>query len=94
MRINTYGNPGVGVGSLPAASPSGAAATQDSTQATDAATQGAARVTVSAKARALADAAAQSADVTKVPRLREAVESGSLAIDSAKIAQRLVDGEE
>ena len=56
--------------------------------------QAAVQVNVSAKARALADAQGPGdVDEAKVARLRSAVEAGSLKIDSAKIAQRIIEGE-
>jgi len=54
--------------------------------------QGGFQVNVSDAARALANATpAQGVDVAKVERLRTAVQSGTLAVDSAKIADRIVE---
>jgi flagellar biosynthesis anti-sigma factor FlgM len=54
------------------------------------------KVTVSPRARELADAAASSdgaIDDAKVARLRSAVDAGTLDVDSAKIAQAVVNGD-
>jgi flagellar biosynthesis anti-sigma factor FlgM len=50
----------------------------------------AARVSISAEARALA-AGESSVDRAKVDRLRQGIASGSLKFDSQLIAQRLID---
>jgi flagellar biosynthesis anti-sigma factor FlgM len=50
----------------------------------------AARVSISAEARALAEGDV-SIDRAKVERLRQSIQSGSLKFDSQAIAQRLVD---
>ncbi len=56
--------------------------------------QDAVKVTVSAKARELAETpAAPDFDDAKVSRLRSAVEGGTFQIDSAKIAERIVEGD-
>ncbi|MGA3122804.1 MAG: flagellar biosynthesis anti-sigma factor FlgM [Polyangiaceae bacterium] len=65
--------------------------------ATSAEAQSAVTVTVSAKARELADAQQASGgsdvDEAKVARLQQAVSSGTLDVDSTKIAQRIVNGD-
>jgi flagellar biosynthesis anti-sigma factor FlgM len=53
----------------------------------------AARVSISAEARALAEGGAN-VDQAKVERLRESLQSGSLKFDSQLVAQRLVDQDE
>ena len=59
-----------------------------------AATHGAVKVTVSAKARELALAhSASDVDEAKVASLRSAIQDGTLKVDSQKIADRIVDGE-
>jgi flagellar biosynthesis anti-sigma factor FlgM len=69
--------------------------TSNAGQATSATQQGAVKVTVSAKAQELADAhaATSGVDEAKVARLRSAVESGSLKIDTQRIADRITDGD-
>jgi flagellar biosynthesis anti-sigma factor FlgM len=93
MRIiDTYGNLGAGSLSGPAKATTGSVGSP-AEKATDAAVQGAVNVTMSARALALADAAASGGtDDAKVSRLQSAIASGSLAIDSSRIAQRIVDG--
>jgi len=72
-----------------ATSPASVSQTQSTSQ-----TQGAVQVTVSPQARALASAQAPSdIDEAKVARLRSAVDSGSLGVDKAKIASRIVEGD-
>ena len=54
------------------------------------------KVTVSPRARELADAhgsAGGGIDEAKVARLRSAVDSGTLDVDSARIAQGIVNGD-
>ena len=53
----------------------------------------AARVSISAEARALAEGDG-SIDQAKVERLRQGIQAGSLKFDSQVIAQRLVDQDE
>jgi len=53
----------------------------------------AARVSISAEARALAEGGAN-VDQAKVERLRQSIQSGSLRFDSQLVAQRLVDQDE
>jgi flagellar biosynthesis anti-sigma factor FlgM len=50
------------------------------------------KVTVSAKARHLSVQSEVGVDEAKVARLRSAVESGSMHVDSARIASRIVEG--
>ena len=53
----------------------------------------AARVSISAEARALAEGGAN-VDQAKVERLRQSIQAGSLRFDSQLVAQRLVDQDE
>jgi flagellar biosynthesis anti-sigma factor FlgM len=50
------------------------------------------KVTVSAKARHLSVQSEVGVDEAKVARLRSAIESGSMEVDSARIASRIVEG--
>lgn len=55
-------------------------------------TASAEKVTLSAKARQLADKSA-AADSQQVERLRSAIDGGTFKVDRAAIAKRIVDGE-
>jgi flagellar biosynthesis anti-sigma factor FlgM len=50
------------------------------------------KVTVSAKARHLSVQSQVGMDEAKVARLRSAIESGSMQVDAAKIASKIVEG--
>jgi flagellar biosynthesis anti-sigma factor FlgM len=71
----------------PAAATTGIEASQPSSQA-------AIQVSLSAAARELGKASGPGAvDEAKVSRLRSAIDAGTLKVDTAKIAERIVEGD-
>jgi flagellar biosynthesis anti-sigma factor FlgM len=92
MRIgDTYSKVG-GAPIPPPAIKTKSASRDEQSQGADASGSGDVKVSVSAKALALAQAS-NTVDDAKVARLTAAVKDGSLGIDSAKIASRIIDGE-
>ena len=94
MRINeTYGRfNGPTVDATRQGNRAGQAPKTDGGDTTSSATSGNDAVTLSSKAKELAQAASEHSDTARVEQLRSAIQGGTFKVDHQAIANRIVDG--